>query len=271
VDRHDNPASRLHFLLTLMQDCNDVDPDTSGSFHRRLAQVLSVDPGNALEYARPFLQVLHLPDEAQAEVLRLNDESYDPELILMWHPPVREALNAAIFRTNDLGHFQGQLTEPSMLSLRFCGDLLHRRLAQRMLTQEELDRVGDLIDELEQEITLDTNIDRDVRAFLLGHVKLMKQALADVPLFGSGRLEDALDQVVGSLHRRSDIVARSDKNPSTWAKLGNLIVVIAAVFQIAGVQLALPSVIKHELTSGHAPTAQVKVVPMPSGSGPAGP
>jgi len=265
----DNPASRLHELITLLRGgtINEYEDD---SFHRRLAQILSVSPDDPLEYANPFMQVLQLPDRAAAEVHGLDDATYDSELILMWHPPVRAAFSNAIFNPNmhKLNEFRSQIDEPILLSLRFCGDLLHRRSAERLLSKDELDRIRQMVDELDEELRRDTKIDPEVRAFLLGHVKAMTQAIADAEIFGPTGLEDALDRLVGSLNRRSDIMVKAEDSPSVWTKVANIIVVIAAVFQIAGVQLALPSVIRHELTSGRPSSSQVTVVTSPHSENP---
>ena len=204
-------------------------------------------------------RVSQLPAKARAQIFSLDGSLYDPELILKWHRPVCGMLSSYLLNdiAMDAESAVGTLDDAVLLSLQFCSDLLHRHLPEYVPQAEELERVSSLINELRNEIA-DPAIDPELRTFLLGHLNDMVSAITAFPIDGTTALEDALDKTVGSLNRRSDIVIKSEKAPSAWAKFGNIIVVVAAVCQITGAQLALPSVIKQELASGSAGhTAQV--------------
>jgi hypothetical protein len=249
----DNPAGRLHALLLQLKERSD-------NFSKALCEIYQVSYTDALKAAPVISRVVQLPDRAKAQVLSLDDSLYDSELILNWHQPVRTLLSRHAFNSSSAGStVVGTLDNSILLSLQFCSDLLHRHLPEYVPQDEELQRIIGLIRELRDEIS-DPALDPELRAFLLRHANDMEAAIVAFPIDGSTALADALDKAVGSLNRRSDIVVKAEKAPSAWAKFGNIIVVVAAVCQITGAQLALPSLIKQELASGpEGHTAQVVI------------
>jgi hypothetical protein len=127
--------------------------------------------------------------------------------------------------------------------------------------RSELERITALIGELAEELTSDPDIDPELGEFLLLHVQAMARALRDLRVRGPAALEEALDQAEGALHRRADLVARSDTSPSAWRKFGNLIVLVGAVFQVAQSSLMLPVQIRQALDGPlPAPAPVVKVI-----------
>jgi hypothetical protein len=245
VNHIDNPAGRLHDLLLKLAQKRSV------YFRDALCDIYQVERDNALEVSPVILRVVQLPDKAKEQVQSLDESLYDAELILKWYQPVRNLLSWSAFSTTspDAEDLIKTLSADVMLSLEFCSDLLHRYRPEYVLQNEEMQRISDLISELGNEIA-DPAVDPELRAFLLDHLKEMESAIAAFPISGVGALTDALDKTVGSLNRRSDIVVKAEKSQSVWAKFGNLIVVVAAVCQITGAQLALPSLIRQELASG---------------------
>jgi hypothetical protein len=263
TDFDDNSAGRL---LSIIANLKESRRNQYSDFHVHLAEVLEVSPTDPAEFARPFLLVLELPDRIKADISRIDARLYNPELIMQWHAPVRSALEKAVFLHNPLTEFQRLAGQEEMLSLRFASDLLHRLMPERVISETELERVTRLLDELDEDLRLGTQIDSELRAFLLGHVNAMSRAIRDMPIAGSAALESALDQTVGALHRRSDLVARGEDSPSVWAKFGNLIVVVAAIFQIAGAQIPLPAAIRHELTGPPGGLSGQVVIEKPTGT-----
>lgn len=263
TDYDDNSAGRLHSIIANLKE---PGRNQFTDFHVHLAEVLEVSPTDPAEFGRPFLLVLELPDRIKADVSRIDARLYNPELIMQWHAPVRSALEQAVFLHHQLADFHRRVGQEELLSLRFASDLLHRLMPERMISASELERVRRLLEELDEELRLGTQIDAELRAFLLGHVHAMTRAIRDMPIAGSAALESALDQTVGALHRRADLAARSEDSPSVWAKFGNLIVVVAAIFQITGAHIPLPAAIRYELTGPPAGQSGQVVIEMPSGT-----
>jgi hypothetical protein len=255
VDHIDNPAGRLHLLLLRLGESHN------NFFRQALCQIYGVNFENALEACPVILRAVQLPDKAKEQVLTLDESLYSPDLILKWHEPVRKMLSKTAFRTDgsDAPAHINTLGPETMLSLQFCSDLLHRHLPEYVPPDEELQRISGLIGELRDAVA-NPAVDPELRGFLLSHVEDMESAIAAFQITGLPALADALDKAVGSLNRRSDIVVKAEKAPSVWTKFGNLIVVVAAVCQITGAQLALPNLIKQELASGSGGhTAQVVI------------
>ncbi|HEY7146531.1 MAG TPA: hypothetical protein VH637_20010 [Streptosporangiaceae bacterium] len=257
----DNPAGRLYALLVQLRGATD-------SFYTALCKAYKVAPGDAVRAAPFICRAVQLPDKCAAQVRTLDESLYDEKLILRWHEPVRKLMAEFAFRNDTAAgsNTTNRIKEAELLSLQFCSDLLHRHLPERVLAEEEFGRISGLIEELKTELAEDAAIDSEFRAFLLGHVAEMEDAIAVYPVDGSTALIDALDKTVGSLNRRSDIVTKADKSPSAWTKFGNLIVVVAAVCQITGSQLALPAMIKHELSSSHPSTTPQVVIDSHAGT-----
>jgi hypothetical protein len=256
----DNPADRLHVLLSalLARPAGEPNPVAWAEMFSPLPLV-----GGPTELARCMSLMFQLPAEIEAALNMIGEELYDRNIVMRWIGPVQETFGEALFNPGQVVTIR-KFGGAELVCLEACNDVLHRNRAQRVITDSELENITELITELVEELATDGDIDPELRAFLLFHVQAMARAVHDFPVRGPKALEEALDQAVGALHRRSDVVVRSDTSPSAWRKFGKLIVVVAAVLQVAQSSLMLPDQIRQALEGPPpAPLPVVKVIQQP--------
>lgn len=248
----DNPAGRLHELITLFRR----NASTS-TIPQAWAAALGIRDLNSPDLLRRLAHVFRLPAEIQAELDQVDEDEFDSDLALRWQATIPQGLGPALFTGQQSAQLVPKFDDASLSSLEHCSYVLHRYRRQRVLSDSELDRIRKAIVELEAEVRSQPGLDASLRDFLLYHAGAMARALEDLAVRGPAALEEALDQAMGAAYRRVDLTADKD-SPGVWAKFGNLIVVVAAVLQIATSSFVLPGQIRQELEG--PPPAQPVVV-----------
>lgn len=248
----DNPAGRLHGLLTLFRS------NASGqSIPHAWAATLGIPDVNSPDLLRRLAHVFRLPAEIEGELRHVDEEEYDSDLALRWRKTIPAGLGPELFTSHQSVQVAASFDDASLSSLEHCSYVLHRYRRQRVPSDFELDRIRDAIAELEAEVRSQPGLDANLRDFLLFHAGAMTRALEDLVVRGPAALEEALDQAVGAAYRRVDLTAHKDSH-GVWTKFGNLIVVVAAALQIATSSFVLPGQIRQELDG--PPPAQPVVV-----------
>lgn len=235
----DNPAGRLHqFLFRLAQQPPNppVRSALLAVFREDEAAITDV------ELHRRLAVILALPAETRARVEELLLDEEDLALLLRWEEPVALALRDGTANltvsTNAItnGYDRGVLVE-----LEICARELHRRQAERAIEQSDLDRLRADLDVLRDDI-LASDLPTDLRRFLLEYVEDMSRALWDYQLRGIAAIEDVHDRIVGTLHRRTDLMARlREQDPEGAAgRFVKFLYGVAALLVVVGGTLAIP-------------------------------
>ena len=249
----DNPAGRLHELITLFRR-----NATSQSIPHAWAASLNIPYSNSPDLLRRLAHVFRLPAEIETELRHVGAEEFDSDLALRWRATIPDGLGPAFFSGQQSGQLAPRFDDASLGSLEYCNVVLHRHRPQRVFSDSELDRIREAIAELEAEVRDNAGLDASLRDFMLFHIDAMTRALQDIAVRGAAALEEALDQAAGAAQRRVDLTVDAKSHSSVWIKFANLIVVVAAVLQIGTSGLALPSQIRQELEG--PPPAQPVVV-----------
>ena len=268
----DNPAGRLHRLITGFNDLsNSSPPRGSLPAWQTWAEVLGVETEDNSEILRCLGLVLALPGEIDAELARVSDADYDPDLVLGWQKIV-PVLSRSMFSSEQSNPVAAQFDETSLMSLASCSWTLHRYQRQRLVDQTDLEHIRGLISELAAELRDAPDIDPGLHEFLLVRCEEMSRALRDVLIRGPVALEDALDQAWGAANRRADVTARADTAPGAWAKFTEVLRTTALVLGVMTSAVALPG--EALLALEGPPPVQVEMVkpvqpPAPAAPAPA--
>jgi hypothetical protein len=255
----DNPAGRLHNVITSL-----ATHASQQQMWQAWAAALQI-PGDQLsELLRRVALVYDLPAEIVSELDCVPGTEYDRDLVLRWQPEVAGLLGTNLFGTPTASQSIQGVTRESLYSLENCSYILHRFRPQPGLSDDEQERIAQMISELQEAVLADPDMDADLGVFLLYHAGQMSRALRDLPVRGRAALEDAFDQAVGAVNRRMDLTSRAEENPRAWAMFRDLMLVIAAVLAIAQASLTLPGQIRQELEGPPpAPPPIVKVIEQP--------
>jgi|SRR5579859_2469247 len=227
--QNDNPAARLLTILHKIQEY-----PTNTPMVQVLPSVLHVATQSAL--VRRIADLLDLPDLIREDVDKL-DEIVSKSLLLQWTPAIEKALNSIVFQPLSLDQFRGLYTGADLTSLAFCSDLLHRHLPEQSLPSDELNgyaiRVGELLEEIEQ----DEQIDRELKEFLLKHLRSIRRALDGAATWGTKQVRVAVAGTIGDIILSPQIVTKSNNSPETWTKVISVLNVIAAALSFGTASL----------------------------------
>jgi hypothetical protein len=225
------------------------------------------DSTNASELARRISLVLQLPSEIESELAMLDKDDYDRDLVMRWHGNVLRGLGST-FSDRPSNQVAGDFDDVSLSSLESCSWVLHKHRPQRPVAESDLDRIKELISELNAELRNSPDIDPELREFLLLHCDAMSRALSDLAIRGPAALEDALHQAWGAANLRADLSVRSDTAPAAWAKFKDILATTALALGILTTVVGLPAAARLALEG--PPPVQVEIVqPTPSSVVPA--
>ncbi len=231
--RHlDNPAGRLHALLT---DLSEVSPADRTQTRAAWASVLDIEEGDLAGLTRGLGYVLNMPEQVKAQINDIQDVDHD--LMLRHMHKVEAALSRSILSLNEaVAHVHAQYNEATLLSLELCSDALHRRRAERVVADDDLKRIDEEISKLVDEVR-SSKLDQDLRDFLLTHLAEMHQAVGDVRIRGSIALEEVLDRTCGAISRKGDLRSRIDQQEPVWTMFASLMSIIASAMQVTALVL----------------------------------
>lgn len=201
-----------------------------------MAGVLGVDPPLLPDVARAVSEVFDLAIEAQDEVEGLGDEQ-PKELLLRWQPKVMDALNAMFFQRSTpvltLGAVAGCYGEDDLVALEFCSATLHRIRRELVIERDALARVREQIADLLAALESDTALDGELRGLLLRNVRAMLRACDSYERCGTAGIRDAVNQTIGALVTRPDLVVRKESSPGTWQKAATVITLLSSLVGLA--------------------------------------
>jgi hypothetical protein len=231
----DNPAGRLHQLLTAFRT-------NAGGHPSAVAWAGTVglpDSSNASELTRRLTQVLQLPQEIESELAAVDERDYDRDHVMRWRGNVERGLGS-LFSDRPSNQVAGDFDDVSLNSLESCNWVLHRYRPQRPVAESDLDRIRELINELEAELRDSSGIDPELREFLLFHCAAMSRALRDFTIRGPVALEDALYQAWGAGNLRVDLSVRTETASHAWEKFKEILTTTALVLGILTTVVGLP-------------------------------
>lgn len=193
---HDNPAERLHDLLTAFKGVAD-QPMLSA-----WAAVLGVERDNLPELMHAVAAVTALPSQLEADLRAVLPDN-DLELFLAWKPKVQAAMEGFTNSGTTADGVQRQYDDATLVSLQHASHAL--RGSGRDLQDDQLTTLADALEGLDELISGSADIDSELQVFLLDLVCEMKRAVRLVRVQGVDGLQVALERSVGALYVRAGL------------------------------------------------------------------
>jgi hypothetical protein len=168
----DNPAGRLHRLLTAFQRAASSQPA-----HGAWATALVV-PGNDLALLlRRLALVVELPAQIEAEIAKVDPDEFDQDAVMRWKGPLDPVLGPTLFGHEQSGVVADRIDSSALLSLEQCSFVLHRHRRQPGVIDSDIERLRSLLDDLRTEVEHNLDSELELRDFLLHHTQAMTEAL----------------------------------------------------------------------------------------------
>jgi hypothetical protein len=232
MENANNPASRLHEILSKLVRIPKTNP-CAISF----AMILAVPPNNALLLFERIARMAALAQRAREQVLASGDP--DVDYFLKWLPQVETAFSTLAL-PGALAGFTDRIDPVTLERIQFCGIMLSRRSREPQLIKEELAHLSQEIEQMIGEVK-ESQIDEDVRRYMLRHLSLISEALREYDLFGPGRIQDEVDAAVGSICSHQPEAKRAgDKYWDLIVRIGSLVQTAAAGLYIADFLKLIP-------------------------------
>lgn len=226
------PSSPAARLLTLLQDAMKIGPNVRSEDAWRT--VLDVDNGDVSLLLDRLGPLMRLPQEVRAAVVELGDK-VSPELLLRWVPQVERS-----FASTNLDvpwdHFRKNLSRDTLLAVEFCADQLQRLAPEQVIDEDEIAGFLTRVRELQDEVSASTELDEELRQFLMRHLRALEYALQDYRFRGTPALRDAVAMAVGESILRTDLHSRirsSNVASRVWTLVKTLAQVLAFAANVA--------------------------------------
>ncbi|HCH1966146.1 TPA: hypothetical protein NKR26_002434 [Vibrio parahaemolyticus] len=214
VDKN-NPAGRLYSLL------RDASAQPGKQPARVVwAKVLNADAKSDSDITRKIIALFQLSEEVQNIIRVIEDVNTD--LYLSSFPQVEKA-----FFPLNLGAswstYQQHLDKGVMTSLQFCAELLSTKYVEEKISDEDLEQITGMINELFQVIA-DSSLDSALRMTLLEEVERLRTALVMYQIKGAKGLKQSLQATIGMVvANQEELSVAAQSHSDVIDRLGQLI------------------------------------------------
>lgn len=205
--REDNPAGRLHALLTQIRKV-----DGAQSIERTLVYVLDVEGGYGHVLFRRIADMVDLVRHAEEAVRQIDDVNHD--LHLRWVEPANKLMNWAGQLPAASQHMQSCFEEAHFWSLEHCADLLHRQATETVLESESIDGLISLVREAIDAILGDEDMPVALRLHLVARLRDVEMALQGVRITGYAGVQQAMEAFTGAVVMAPE--ARASEPTKRW-------------------------------------------------------
>jgi len=202
----DNPAGRLHkLLLDLHAAYPNEQQQQSKAAWIALVELIGNDSGLAGE-AQIVAAVAALPAQIRDAVAHLSVDEDRKEHLLSNLDEVENGVVALMSRQPLFAMFttfatKGEVPRSAAISaLSHCSYELHLSMSETVISDDDLARIIEMINELIEEVT-EAELPSVVKRAMLNHLVALLQAAHNVRIAGTGPLDDAMFALTGSIMR----------------------------------------------------------------------
>lgn len=203
-----NPAGRLHALLSEAgTPPRENDRETA---RQKWAKTLAVEVKDSPTLLARLGEVMALPVEVRGAVKSLPEVDHDTYL-----GPLSNVEKS--FGKLNLDALWSQCAREidgtTMYSLKVCDELLSRQRPERTLPEDEREQLHEEVRNLRKDVQAKEK-DKDLREFLLHHLKAMDDALQEYKISGTPPVEEAAKAILGGAliqkqkHRKNPFLRR---------------------------------------------------------------
>ncbi|MFC8005593.1 hypothetical protein ACFUCH_13335 [Streptomyces olivaceus] len=202
----DNPAGRLHKLLLDLHAALPTDQQQkSKQAWAAIVDLIGNEAGLAGE-ASIISGVVALPAQIREAVGALREDDERKEHLLAGLDGIERAMNHVMMRQHLYGVFTAFATNgvvpqsAAVSSLSYCSYELHRSIPEVTISDDDLVRIVEMINDLLREVS-EAELPNVVKRAMLNHLTVLLQAAHNVRFAGTQPLDDALFALSGSIGR----------------------------------------------------------------------
>jgi len=211
-----NPASRLHSLLTALQE-GPRDERVLDAW----ARILEITDRIEVEVPRRLVLLNDLLDEAE-EYIKLIP-SLNHKIYVSCFPQIRTLFSPLHVHTDRAGFILPHLNPEVMARLEFCAEALQQTWSERSIPQEDLQAISNELNALVESVAA-SSIDARLRAALLEALEVVRLSISQYRIHGAKALKKSLQGLFGLVFtERAELKKQSEKNADVIDRLGRLI------------------------------------------------
>ena len=232
-----NPAQRL---LTILEAAKQ-QPDQKAE--NIWGALLGVADGNKAQLLRRLGLVMELPFQIKEEIERIPQIEH--AVYLKWMPAV-EASFSNLNLGRNFSEFKTPVTATALYGLEVCSEILSRYSAEKVLNPKELDELDADVNSLMDEL-LNSDIDRDLKSFVLSKLDDVHLAILDYKFAGVKPMRKAVEAVIGSIAFEKELhtkLGNSKFSRRFWGimtRTAMVVTIVAGTVQITdGIKQFLP-------------------------------
>ncbi|MGA5017564.1 hypothetical protein ACPCAA_08995 [Streptomyces griseoincarnatus] len=219
----DNPAGRLHSLLLDLHGAFPTDQQQKAKQAWSAVVELVGNEGGLAGEAAIISGVVGLPAQIRASVGALQEEPERKEQLLAGLDRIEQGMVHLMTRQNLYQVFVDFATHgvvpqaAAVNNLSYCSYELHRAMPEVTVSDDDLQRIVEMVNDLMAEVSEAAMPDAVKRA-MLNHLTALLQAVHNVRFAGTQPLDDALFALTGSVMRAAARGDVTDTDAGLWAK-----------------------------------------------------
>lgn len=234
--KFDNPASRLHAVLTKI--CSNP---TRSHCKSAWKDTLNIDSEDDILLVSKIGKVLTLPEKA----INLLQEFYPntPSLWTNWEDDISKAFLHQNL-TGELGTFKQHINSHTLNYLSLAGDMIENHFKIELIEVDKLNDLRNKFNELINEL-LSSNLDVKLKKYIISHLKDIVEAIDDYNIMGALPILNSVESSIGHAflnQNYKDFLSKNDMGKKMLELLSataDLVTVATAMPQLSMVVTAL--------------------------------
>ena len=200
ADVPNNPASRLHALLESMHD-------HKGSAFDAWCTALTLPSDDPYQLFDHVAELRRVPGQADDAIRSIPDLPHDE--LLIWHPPLATLIGSSFANTAQAWRdLEAPVTGAHLHSLKICAGILATHRPEPVLPRADIDAIHEDVWQLRKTI-LASDLERDVKDFLLRQLADLDQALQSYRVRGIEALATGIEELSGRVLAQKDLAVKS--------------------------------------------------------------
>jgi hypothetical protein len=223
----DNPAGRLYSILSNIEEkTNNLSQTIGSTVLTALAEALEVNE-NSLDVVKELGKIFELIKDTEESLKKVD---MGTELYLSTLEEIADAFTQIVFFEKLYNGGRLNVGKASLEKLGLCAFILSQKQGEIVLNKEQLhellSEVRGLLDKV-----LDSELDADIKQFLIKKLRDIEQAIIDYKFKGSEGLQEVLESSIGGAFL--NINAEERKENPLVSNFFTIVTRLAAMLNIA--------------------------------------
>lgn len=217
-----NPAGRLWLFATAT---------AQSSPKANLRQVWSdyFSAETPSQYLASLSEIIALPSLIEEAIDSAADAILPKEILLRGVQPLSDVIHADLSGSQHVQWFNSQVKEGHLNDIQTCSYVLNRVQPHADVTEDALEKIRDLAEEIVSSALGAKDLDPDVRGALIDYAHGLLYACDQYIIRGAAAFTSELDRFIGSAHR---VGLRERVPKKLWAQISSISVAVLTAIQI---------------------------------------